>query len=244
MVTYNGSRFLCDQVNSVLAELRDNDELVVIDDASEDSTIEILDKFISEKINVLRNASNQGVRKSFERGLVLAKHRVVFLCDQDDIWLPGKRKAIVDTFESDPRVSVVLSDAQLIDENGRVTAQSFMAQRGGFAGGFWSTLHKNRFLGCAMAVRRDILDDALPIPPGVPMHDMWLGIVAGACGTVRFLPQPLIQYRRHSNNVTPMKRRSLSMVIQDRIALLMASAPRLLALRWRRRNVKNTDNDK
>lgn len=241
MATHNGSRFLRAQLESVIDELLDGDEIVVVDDASTDSTASELADCTWPRTRILRNANNLGVIRSFERALGASRERIVFLCDQDDIWLPGKRRSIVEAFERDPNVSVVLSDAQLIDENGQVTAESFMAQRGGFAGGFWSTLHKNRFLGCTMAVRRDVLDAALPIPPGVPMHDMWLGIVAGACGTVRFLPQPLIQYRRHSNNVTPLKRRSLSRVIQDRIALLLASAPRLLSLRWRRRHPKNAE---
>lgn len=232
MATYNGSRFLREQMHTIIAELLEGDELVIVDDASNDSTVADLYRFQWPSTHVLRNTKNLGIVKSFERALGSAKGQFVFLCDQDDIWLPGKRYEIVKAFLNDPKVSVVVSDAQLIDESGRVTAKSFMAQRGGFVGGFWSTFHKNRFLGCSMAIRRDVLDIALPIPNRVPMHDMWLGIVGGWVGRVKYISHPLIQYRRHSNNVTTLNRRALSKGLAFRLDLLSVVIPRFLAYKW------------
>ncbi len=119
----------------------------------------------------------------FAQALSHCRGQYVFLCDQDDLWLPGKRDALVAALERDALLAV--SDAQVIDADGRVIEDSFMARRGGFRGGFLHTLVKNRYLGCAMAFRRELLDEVLPIPSEVPMHDMWIGALAGLRGPWR-----------------------------------------------------------
>jgi glycosyltransferase involved in cell wall biosynthesis len=228
MATHNGARFIRQQVDSILSQLETGDELLIVDDASTDSTIDELMSYTGGVVTVLRNEKNMGVVRSFERGLSEAGGDIIFLADQDDVWLPGKRSVMAGVFAQDPSVRVVLSDAELIDETGKTMGCSFMEQRGGFAGGFWPTFAKNRFLGCTMAFRRDVLQVALPIPASAPMHDMWLGIVGGWTGRVVYLPQPLMQYRRHSHNVTTLKRRPLAKGLIFRIKLLRASVPRWL----------------
>jgi glycosyltransferase involved in cell wall biosynthesis len=229
MAVYNGQRFLREQVESVLGELLAGDELIVVDDGSTDGSLDFLKGIDSPALRVCANPSNLGVIGSFERGLALAAHEFIFLCDQDDVWLPGKRAAFVAAFEQDPMVSVVISDAQVIDAQGRVIAPSFMATRGGFAGGVFATVWRNRYLGCAMALRRPLLTAALPIPRHVPMHDMWFGAMGRAIGTVVYLPTPLLQYRRHAGNVTPSRRQSLPKMFRWRIALLAALCTRTLS---------------
>jgi hypothetical protein len=86
----------------------------------------------------------------------MARNDIIFLCDQDDVWLPGKRDAFVAAFDADPLAQVVISDAEVIDGEGRVIEKSFMALRGGFAGSLAATLWRNRYMGCAMALRRRI----------------------------------------------------------------------------------------
>jgi glycosyltransferase involved in cell wall biosynthesis len=232
MSVYNGHEYLRAQVQSVLSQLEAHDELIIIDDASADESLEIIRAFDSPLIRLFRNETNLGVRRSFQRGLTMARGDLVFLCDQDDLWLPGKRAAFVSAFAEDASVTVVVSDAEVINAAGEVTASSFMAGRGGFSGSVPSTLWRNRYLGCAMAVRRQVLKMALPIPPKAPMHDMWLGVMGSLAGQVHYLEVPYVRYRRHDNNATPCRPNAPHVMVALRAALLQALAARLLALNF------------
>jgi len=227
MATYNGRPYLAEQLQSVLAQLLPGDELIIVDDCSQDGTPELVEALKSAFVQVVRNPRNLGVLASFERGVLIATRDIIFLCDQDDVWLPGKRAAFVAVFEDDPGVLVVVSDAELIDARGSVTAPSFMQLRGGFHGGFWSTMVRNRYLGCAMALRRELLAVALPIPPTVPMHDMWFGALASVVGRVHYIPKPLMQYRRHGSNASPARPQGWLRIVRWRVRLLKLLSFRL-----------------
>jgi glycosyltransferase involved in cell wall biosynthesis len=232
MSVYNGREFIAEQLDSIRVQLHPGDELIVVDDASTDGSLQLLRISDFPKVRVLTNPRNLGVIQSFQRGLMQAQHDVVFLCDQDDLWVAGKRDAFMTEFARDPAVCVVVSDAQVIDRDGQQIAPSFMAIRGGFSGTIWGTLWRNRYLGCAMAVRRSSLKVALPFPPGVPMHDMWIGVVGRAIGRVVYLQTPYMRYRRHGNNVTAIRsRESLGRRLRWRGALLMFLVQRLLSAR-------------
>ncbi len=240
MATYNGATYLREQLDTLLADLHGQDEVVVVDDCSSDDTPQILREWSDRdrRLRLVLRDTNQGVRISFQDGLRAALNDVVFLCDQDDRWLPGKRDALLACFRADPKCLVALSDAQLIDSTGRVWAESFMARRGGFRASVLSTLIRNRYLGCTMAMHRSLIDMALPIPRMAPMHDMWFGGMAVVWGTVAYVDRPLIQYRRHDANVTPAGHQSLRQMAVWRIQLLACLAMRTLSLVWRRRNLE------
>jgi hypothetical protein len=99
-------------------------------------------------------------------------------------------------------------------------AASFMQGRGGFRAGFLATLVKNRYLGCALAFRRELLDRVLPIPADVPMHDMWIGALAACSGRVAYVDRPLMSYRRHAGNVSPDRPQALATMLRWRWQLL------------------------
>lgn len=216
MATFNGERYVEAQLRSILEELQPHDEIVVVDDASTDGTVARIQALGDARVRLLRQAHNQGVRASFDRALRACRHPIVFLSDQDDVWLPGKRSALV--AELTAGAVLALSDARVVDAEGRVVEASFMARRGGFKGSALATLVKNRYLGCTMAMRHELLDDVLPIPPAVPMHDMWIGLLGTLRGRVAYVDRPLIHYRRHSANVSPERR---------------AGVARMMAWRWR-----------
>jgi glycosyltransferase involved in cell wall biosynthesis len=222
MAVYNGRRFLLEQVESVLAQLEPGDELVVVDDGSTDDSVALLAALDSPYIRLFSNPSNLGVIGAFQRGMRLARHSIIFLCDQDDIWLPGKRAAYVAEFARDPRVWIVISDAQMIDENGALVSESYMTVRGGFNPTVLGTLWRNRYLGCAMAVRRPLLEVALPIPGNVPMHDMWLGALGRFFGRTVYLPTPYMQHRRHGRNASPWGSNSWLQIFYWRVVLTTA----------------------
>lgn len=204
MAVHNGCRYLAEQIESVLSQLHGEDELIIVDDASTDDSARFVRGLDSPIIKLFCNPRNIGVMRTFERALRLARHPVIFLCDQDDVWLPGKRDAYVAEFERDPRISIVISDAEVIDAEGGLVSSSFMTtHRHGFDGSVLGTLWRNRYLGCAMALRRSLLPTALPIPPRVPQHDMWIGALGSMFGRVVYLPTPYLRYRRHGRNFSP-----------------------------------------
>jgi len=222
MAVYNGGSYLQPQMLSILAQLRATDEVVVVDDASQDNSVELLSDFMDPRVRVFRNDRNLGVLSSFEKAMRLAQGEILFLSDQDDLWLPGKVDKIIEVFSLNPEITMVASDAQIIDASGRLVADSFFAQRGRFAAGVLHNLLKNKYLGCTLAFRRSMLDHFLPIPKDVPMHDIWFGLVNDVYGKTHYIDQPLIAYRRHGNNVSPS-----------------TGAPVMKKLVWRWRLVKN-----
>lgn len=220
MATYNGARWLDLQLRSILDQLAPADELVVVDDGSTDGTLEILEALEDARVRVLRNPANAGVRATFERALREVRGDIVFLADQDDVWLPGKRDALVGAIDADARIVLAIGDAEIVDGNGVRVASSFMKIRGGFRSSFAATLVKNRYLGCALAFRRTLLEQVLPIPPDVPMHDMWIGALAACSGRVAYVDRPLMSYRRHAANVSPGRRQGLPTMLRWRWRLL------------------------
>jgi glycosyltransferase involved in cell wall biosynthesis len=222
MAVYNGSAYLLPQMQSILEQLRPNDEVVVVDDASQDNSAELLRNFSDSRVRVFCNDHNLGVFASFEKAMRLAQGNLLFLSDQDDLWLSGKVDKILEVFSLNPAVTLVASDAQVIDESGFLVADSFFGRRGRFASGVFHNLIKNKYLGCTLAFRRSMLQHFLPIPNDVPMHDMWIGLINDIYGKTHYIDQPLIAYRRHGKNVSPS-----------------VGAPVVQRLVWRWRLVKN-----
>ena len=204
MTVHNGAAFLRPQLESILQQLQPDDELVAVDDASLDDSDAIVAGMKDRRIRLYRNERNLGVIASIERALGFATGKVLFLSDQDDVWLPGKVEKALAVFASKPSVTMVASDAHLIDEEGRIREPSFFAARGRFAPGALHNFIKNKYLGCTLSFRREMLPIFLPIPPDVPMHDIWFGTLNAIYGETCFLDEPLVAYRRHQRNASPM----------------------------------------
>jgi glycosyltransferase involved in cell wall biosynthesis len=218
MATYNGAKYVREQVASVLPQLSCSDELIVVDDHSEDNTRDIIQSFEDPRIRLSVNPQTMGVLRTFETGLRMATKSVVFLCDQDDRWKPNKVDRMAFAYLADPRVTMVLSDAEIIDGTGIKTADSWYQNRPftpSIIGNFW----KNRFLGCTMSFRCTILDYVLPFPHDIPMHDMWIGLLNQFFGKAVFIPEALMEYRRHSANTTSPHRGSALQIMRWRISL-------------------------
>src|SRR3954447_12057972 len=120
MCTYNGAPFLRAQLDSLLAQRRLPDEVVICDDASNDETVQILEDFSQTApfhVRLSLNRSNLGVIKNFENAIGACTGDIIFLCDQDDVWRADKIESVARIFESCPRTGLVLSDAELVDCN-------------------------------------------------------------------------------------------------------------------------------
>lgn len=204
MATYNGAKYIQEQVDSILAQLGPRDELVVSDDGSTDATLAILGGYEDPRIKIFDNHNRKGVVGNFENAIKQASGDYIFLSDQDDIWLPGKVDACVEALAD---VDLVMHDAQIIDQKGRVVVDSFFALRGSGAG-YWKNLYRNSYLGCCLAFRKQVLDYVLPMPKRVAMHDIWIGLLVSKRGRVALLGEPFLHYRRHGANASPTGEKS------------------------------------
>src|SRR6267378_2104983 len=135
MAVYNGAAFVKPQIDSILVQIGVRDELIVVDDASEDCSQSILQSITDPRLHVYRNPRNVGVLATFEKALMLATGEIVFLSDQDDIWLPGKVEKVLNVFTSLPSVTMVATDAMVVDGQGRTISESFFSMRGCFSAG-------------------------------------------------------------------------------------------------------------
>jgi len=201
MCTYNGSHYVRQQMETILRQLDDEDEVVVVDDGSSDETCDIIDGFHDSRIRLFRNEMNCGVVPSFETALRNTTGDIIFLSDQDDLWKAEKVSRFMRIF-NDPEVTLALSDADIIDADGRMSGNSYFLARGGFVPGVMQNIFRNHYIGCTMAFRRHMLTYCLPFPKNLPMHDSWIGIVNDSFGKTAYLDEPLVMYRRHGQNVS------------------------------------------
>jgi glycosyltransferase involved in cell wall biosynthesis len=230
MTTYNGEKFILDQVKSILQELKSDSELIICDDGSTDNTINILQELVKSdsRIQIYINEVRLGVIKNFQICLSKSKGDYIFLADQDDIWLPGKVDKMINALRRNTKC--VICNAKIIDGYGRVVEDSYFKISNG-GSGFFKNFIKNSFLGCAMMITRDVLQKAIPFPTTIDSHDNWLGIVSELTGGTVFIPEQLILYRRHGSNASQMTRFGLIKVIWIRLRLLFAIVkilPRLI----------------
>ncbi|MCU1323321.1 MAG: glycosyl transferase family 2 [Acidobacteriaceae bacterium] len=229
MAAYNGAAYIDLQLQSILRQIEPHDEVVIVDDASTDKTVEIIKSLQNPSIRLIRNEKNCGINATFEDALRNATGDILFLADGDDIWADNKVERFKQTFQQLPQVSLVTSRVAFIDQHGQLidgdrydTASFTHANKKILPPGFWSNLLRNHFQGSAMAIRASLLETVLPFPKKVAfLHDHWIGtrnIRAG--GTAFCVEEPLLFYRRHAHNVSrPLSR---ARQLQVRLQLLWA----------------------
>lgn len=205
MATYNGRHFIEEQINSIFPQLSTDDELVISDDHSTDGTWEfLLDLQKQEpRIKLFRN-EGQGLIANFANAIQQSQNPLIFLSDQDDVWVPDKVERTLPYFEKDPKVKVVVSDLIIVDNDFEILAPSYQAMRKTHQG-FWHNLLRSSYIGAGMAFRAELKALILPIPSDVPMHDMWIGLLADYYQGVVFIPEQLVYYRRHGLNASEIK---------------------------------------
>jgi GT2 family glycosyltransferase len=228
MTAYNGARFIEAQLHSVLSQIAENDEIVVVDDGSIDDTVARIARVHDPRIRLLAHEQNEGVAAGFEDALRHATGDILFLCDHDDIWAPTKAEEVLREFSAHPEAQIVITRAALIDEHGAPLPDSRINRYGKFVPGFWRNVAMNHYQGSAMAIRASLLGRVLPFPRHKRFqHDVWMGTRNDAAGgkTV-FIDKPLLYYRRHDGNLS-RRHRSIRLVLV-RIELLLAHLSRLL----------------
>jgi glycosyltransferase involved in cell wall biosynthesis len=222
MAAYNGARFIEAQIASILPQLAPDDEIVIVDDASQDDTVARIGEMHDGRIRLFKHERNEGVVATFEDALRCATGNILFLSDDDDLWAPTKVERVLREFEQHPEAQVVASRVALIDEHGNRLPDGRLNRHGLFQPGFWSNIIMNHYQGSAMAIRASFLGQVLPFPRGkLFLHDVWIGTrndVRG--GKTVFINEPLVFYRRHSQNAS--QRHDLLRLLKVRVNLLIA----------------------
>lgn len=201
IATYNGADFIEAQIRSILPQLSLDDEIVISDDSSTDSTLKIIDSINDTRIRILPLVAFKSPIFNFENAIRASTGEFIYLCDQDDVWLPDKICAVQKILQ-DTDTHLVLSDCKVVDENLNVIHQSYRGLYN-FRNHWSQFLSLNPYLGCCMAFKREILFKILPFPKFIPMHDIWIGYVCEFFFNVAVLEKPLMLYRRHASNATP-----------------------------------------
>ena len=199
IATYNGERFIREQIESIVCQLSPTDEIVVSDDGSTDNTLDIVKAIGDKRIRIIEGSRKHSPTLNFECALKAAKGDYIFLADQDDVWKPNKVEVCMKWLQ---KYYCVVSDAEVTDSSLNTLFPSLYRLLGVIQGKLYNTLWKNGYTGCCMAFRRDVLEASLPFPKNIPMHDIWIGNVAAYKYNVKFISDKLIFFRRHKDTIS------------------------------------------
>lgn len=205
LCTYNGERHLAQQLESVLAQAGVDLEVVALDDGSSDATRELLAHYAARdpRLRWSTNPRNLGPTASFEQAMAVCRGAFIAPCDQDDLWRPGKLAALLACIG---QADLAYCDSEFVDANARPLGRCIHDDMPMLAGAQPLTfLLANSVSGHACLVRRDLFARARPFPAGA-YHDWWLALCAAGRNGVRYLPEPLVAYRRHDEAISPMGR--------------------------------------
>ena len=228
IATYNGERFIKEQLDSILCQLSEDDEVIISDDGSTDKTLEIINSYNDKRIKIFNHKKSECLNKvkqgknfyfatqNFANALAQVSGDYIFLSDQDDVWLPNK---VVRCLELLKVHDVIVHNYQVMDINGNLTKNRQFSK---------NPLHKSvlfnildsHFRGCCMAFKYELLTKCLPIPMNVIGHDYWIGAIASKYNSIYYEINPLIQSRWYPESVSSKKKTSLIYKFQFRFILL------------------------
>ena len=194
IATYNGESFIEQLLESIVIE-KEVDEIIISDDMSNDKTLEIIKNYNDNRIKVILGP-RKGLIKNFENALNKTSGEIIFLADQDDVWIRGRTKNMCKVLE---KYDLVCGDCYVTDENLNILKNSFFDFNNSSKGKFRNIL-KNSYLGCCMAFNRNVLNKSLPFPNNIAMDDWWIGIIGEFFFKTIFLENKTLYFRRHSLN--------------------------------------------
>jgi len=217
MATYNGERFLKEKINSILSQLQDNDELIIVDDNSTDSTRLIIEGYSDRRIKKIYNERNIGVNKNFEKAIIHSQAKYIFLADQDDIWIPERIDVMLEKLQEQGTL-VVSGNVVSIDSGGTPLVASFRKLDSMDSKNKAKILRriflgKAAYFGCAMGFSRDLCKVILPFPDFIESHDLWI-VMAGIFLDGNAHCDNNVLYRRiHTNNASLQSRRTYKKIL-------------------------------
>jgi len=234
MATYNGEKYIEEQVESILLQLGEDDELVVSDDGSTDNTLKILESFNDKRIKIFNHdrtkikvpfllSSEMADRfyyaaRNFENALAKAKGDYIFLSDQDDVWMPNKVEKVIPYLKED---KLVISDAWIVDSNLKKVDKlsKYRIYKKGFLVNIY--IRGGAPQGCVCAFTKNIKNFILPIPKNTLTHDFWIGLLSELKFSSVYIPEQLVLYRRHLSTVSHAEKSFHSYIYIFKYRMLM-----------------------
>lgn len=217
MATYNGERFLREQIDSILCQLGPDDELIISDDGSTDGTLGIIESYGDSRIRLLhheRKAEYAKIRHSrsfyyatdnFENALKAARGEYIFLADQDDVWMENKVAVMREELQ---KVDFIMCNYNITDDKNLVVAEGVIGEGFNLSKGYMANLCATPFLGCLSAFRKTVLGSCLPFPRRLIAHDLWIGCIACRRYRSKFLAMVLVNHRKHRSNTSNVDAKS------------------------------------
>lgn len=224
MCTYNGSRFIKDQLNSIIEQSRPVNEIIICDDCSTDNTIEIINDYINKYpglIQLYQNKENLRSTKNFENAISHCTGDYIFLADQDDIWDFYKVEKIITKFEANESLEGIFTNGNLIDDDGEIFPNTNM----------WDTFyffeknldkpvdllcllkhHANMVTGATLCIKKSIRDIILPFPDLTKkkfFHDEWIALILASRNSLDYINENLISYRIHTSQQIGIGRKKI-----------------------------------
>lgn len=214
LATFDGERYLQQQLDSLRQQWRAPDELIVVDDGSTDRTLEIVRAFAEQapfRVVVMDRPEHRGTNETFGEAISLATGDIIVTCDQDDRWYPDKISFLVESLEAQPDAFIAFSDAGLIDSAGRsigrsrwrVAGFSPIEQAAMSRDPLGQMLARRVMSGCTTAIRAELVAAVLPFPKQLHptlneiMYDHWISLIGAAAGPVVLVSRQLVDYRIH-----------------------------------------------
>jgi glycosyltransferase involved in cell wall biosynthesis len=203
MCTYNGEKFIKEQLDSILNQTYQNLEIIITDDSSTDNTVKIIQEYQKKDTRIVlhQNEQNLGFIKNFEKSISLCNGEYIALADQDDIWKTQK----IELFLKEIKTNVLIySDAIIIDKNSNEVGHELIRPGRSLIDG---TCNKALFLtnvisGNTLMFKTILRKHILPIPKDISYHDIWIGFVASTYGSITYTQNSMTYYRRYSEQVT------------------------------------------
>jgi len=218
LCTYNGARFVEEQLLSILRQSRAVAQIIVSDDGSNDETVAVVERTFSEwcarhpdhqvAVNILRNSRALGITANFEQALTACTGELIALSDQDDVWAEHRLERMVAEFETRPALLMLHADARLVNADG-APLESTLFETLGISPGELALVHggraaevlmrRNIVTGATVMVRSALVERSRPFPAAW-VHDEWMAMVAATTGRVDLIEEPLTDYRQHGGN--------------------------------------------
>lgn len=206
IATYNGEKYIEEQLRSILCQIGEEDEVVLSDDGSSDRTLEIVTALKDDRIKLFHHKKEQApvrfrfdyTTRNFNFAIQQAKGDYIFLADQDDVWLPRKVEVTMKVLQ---RADIAISDCKVTDGDLNVVLQSRFGGRKQSVGLMHNTIKPGN-PGCCMAFNKRVAEKIMPIPPCGVAQDVWFAVLGNMYFPVEFIYEPLILFRRHEGNVS------------------------------------------
>jgi glycosyltransferase involved in cell wall biosynthesis len=203
MCTYNGDRFIKEQLDSILNQTYKNLEIIITDDCSSDNTVKIIKEYMQkdDRIKFFQNEQNMGFVKNFEKAISLCSGEYIALADQDDRWKENKLEVFLNNIGKNV---LIYSDAILIDIDGNEIGSQLIRPNSCLVSGKCNKAFflSNCVSGNTLMFKRELIEHILPIPPKMSYHDIWIAFVASTYSTITYTDEPMTYYRRYAEQVT------------------------------------------